>query len=425
MNCRLDESERKLEISMSLFYSAKQKIRNIQRTIDALLDGDFPLSSGRRALQKLSDVFAALDKKLDRAEKLRDDETVRQIANNVNVKVYQVLPVLGFILRSTNVRNAFELLDPLQTIASAALQGKPQLLLSSEWDYVPFAYPQSLEDLKSFVLIGLPASEAASALLVPLAGHELGHAVWRNLGVEGSAHATLQYRCEALYAGDMEEFKRQFPNYEETDIVYRELLPEAISQSVELAVFQAEELFCDLFAYAIFGESYVHAFAYILAPGSGGVRRSKHPSYKTRISVMTSIANREGQRLPSIASLGFSDELETTNPQERFLIRMAERSVAEVVDGLWQNVLTIITSNDILRPNITLTLAHHKDFQNGIPAHHPRCLGDIINAGWQYYRELQGAKLSPRDFSDKTDHLNEMLLKSIEVLEFHRRTGAT
>src|SRR5262249_36056001 len=161
-----------------------------------------------------------------------------------------VLPILGFILRSTNVRNAFELLDPLQVLADATLQGKPQLLLSSEWDYVPFAYPQSLDDLKSFVLIGLPASEAASALLVPLAGHELGHAVWRNRGIEGGAHATLQYRCEELYKRNFEEFKRQFPDYDANDMVHKELLPEAIAQSVEYAVFQAEELFCDLFAYA-------------------------------------------------------------------------------------------------------------------------------------------------------------------------------
>ncbi|WP_289465076.1 hypothetical protein, partial [Klebsiella pneumoniae] len=90
---------------------------------------------------------------------------------------------------------------------------RPQLLLSSEWDYVPFAYPQSLEDLRSFVLIGLPASEAATALLLPLAGHELGHAVWKNRGIEGSTHATLQTRCEGLFNKDMGEFQKQFPDY--------------------------------------------------------------------------------------------------------------------------------------------------------------------------------------------------------------------
>jgi hypothetical protein len=193
---------------MSLFHNSKHKLRNVYRTIDALLDGDFPISSGKNALQKLRDVFEELEKKLDRARKLSDDKTEKQIANIINVKIYQTLPILGFILRSTNVRNAFELLDPLQHLADAILQGRPQLLLSSEWDYIPFAYPQSLEDLRSFVLIGLPASEAATALLVPLAGHELGHTVWRNRGIGGSTHATLQARCELLFKDNMSEFQK-------------------------------------------------------------------------------------------------------------------------------------------------------------------------------------------------------------------------
>ncbi len=254
---------------MSLYHNSKHKLRNVYRTIDALLDGDFPISSGKNALSRLREVFEDQENKLDRARKIRDDKTERQIANIINGKIYLSLPILGFIIRSTNVRNAFELLAPLQYIADAILQGKPQVLLSSEWDYVPFAYPQSLEDLKSFVLIGLPASEAATALLVPLAGHELGHAVWRNRGIGGSAHATLQARCEQLFNKNSEEFKKYFPAYNPNDMIAKEILPEAIAEFVEIAVFQAEELFCDMFAYALFGESYLYAFAYILAPGRG------------------------------------------------------------------------------------------------------------------------------------------------------------
>jgi hypothetical protein len=156
---------------MTLFHDSKQKLLNISRTIDNLLEGDFPISSGRTALRRLTRVFEELGRKLDRARKLNDESSEKQIATLINLKVIEVLPVLGFIIRSTNVRNAFELLDPLQVISNSILEGRPQLLLSSEWDYVPFAYPQTLEDLKSFVLIGMPASETSSALLVPLAGH--------------------------------------------------------------------------------------------------------------------------------------------------------------------------------------------------------------------------------------------------------------
>lgn len=173
---------------MNLAQNSKHKVRNVQRTIGEILNGDFPFSSGRKALEKLQSVFASLEKNLDRAIRLKDDANISSVAENINLKTLQVLPILGFILRSTNVRNAFELIEPLQYIADSAMQGSPRLILSSEWDYIPFAYPQSLEDLKSYVLIGLPASEAASALLMPLAGHELGHAVWRNRGLDRKRH---------------------------------------------------------------------------------------------------------------------------------------------------------------------------------------------------------------------------------------------
>jgi hypothetical protein len=102
---------------------------------------------------------------------------------------------------------------------------------------------------------------------------------------------------------------------------------------------------------------------------------------------------------------------------------MAEVSVSEVVSGLWSNISTIIGVDKISRPNSMYARSHFNDFKNGIPAHNPVCLGDIINGGWSYYRELQQSRLTADEVSEKTDHLNEMLLKSIEVLEFKRRTG--
>jgi hypothetical protein len=407
---------------MSLYHNSKHKLRNLYRTIDALLDGDFPISSGKNALYKLREIFEEQEKRLDRAKRLADNQTERQIANIVNIKIYQTLPILGFILRSTNVRNAFELLDPLQHLADAVLQGRPQLLLSCEWDYVPFAYPQSLEDLRSFVLIGLPASEAATALLIPLAGHELGHAVWRNRGVGGSAIGILQDRCEQSFRNNMPEFNKYFPEYDAADIVYREVLPETIVKTVEYAVFQAEEIFCDMFAYAVFGESYLHAFSYILAPGSGRSRTSMYPSYSMRISVLKDVAAKEGVHLPGTDALDFIDERPRQNPRDRFIARMAEKSVTELISELWQNLTSLLSAGTVPRPNPTLSARHLREFRIGIPAHQPVCLGDIINAGWAYYGELQS--LSESEIAVKTDYLNEMVLKTIEVLEYRRRVLA-
>ena len=76
---------------MSLYHNSKHKLRNVYRTRDALLDGDFPISSGRKALVRLREVFKEHERKLDLASKLSDAKTERQIANIINVKIYQTV----------------------------------------------------------------------------------------------------------------------------------------------------------------------------------------------------------------------------------------------------------------------------------------------------------------------------------------------
>jgi hypothetical protein len=95
--------------------------------------------------------------------------------------LFVAMPLAGFLVRSTNVRNAFELYRPLLRLARDLLeptvtpdQRRTRLVLSSEWEYSPLSYSE-LPDLPGVVLIGLPAPESSNPLLVPLAGHELGH----------------------------------------------------------------------------------------------------------------------------------------------------------------------------------------------------------------------------------------------------------
>ena len=395
------------------------------RTIDAVLDVDFPVDSGRDALKKLRQVFEKFDREIDRVRQL-DESLVRDIARNTNRKIFHSLPIVGFILRSTNVRNAFEFLEPLQDIARQVLQGKPELLLSSEWDYIPFAYPQTLEDFKSFVLIGMPASEAGSAFLLPLAGHELGHAVWRNRGIHATMHKSLQTILNTAYhsARTSGEFGKLFPYYKEDDIITREQFPNAIAASVEYAVFQAEEIFCDLFAYAIFGESYVYAFSYILAPNHGAARRSKYPTYSTRLSAIRSIAHKEGFMVPDDAGLDFEKELDFSDPIEQFLVRMAEDSVSGIFTDLWDRAMEVLTDGGVKRPLEQEAKMFLNGFRKGVPANMPTCLGSIVIAGWRCFQELQKAKIKPETLTHELDVLNELLLKSIEVLEFQNRTAA-
>jgi hypothetical protein len=316
------------------------------------------------------------------------------------------------------------MLEPLHAIAQAALQGKPQLILSSEWDYVPFAYPQSLENLKSFILIGLPASEAASALLMPVAGHELGHAVWRNRGIGGGLQQTLQSKCQAHYhlPDRMAEFRKRFTDYSENDLVRKELLPDAISESAAYASYQAEELFSDLFAYACFGPSYLRAFAYLLAPGED-TSDAKYPTNSTRVAVIRRMAAGENITLPEFSALGFKTDARRGDARHQFIVSQAEAAVADVTDELWTIVLTIVERAPLKRPDKTHADDHLNNLKVGIPSPKIECVGNVINAGWQRYDEIVEDAKDPKELSDRLSLLNDILLKTIEVFEYQRRVS--
>jgi len=49
-------------------------------------------------------------------------------------------------------------------------------------------------------------------------------------------------------------------------------------------------------------------------------------------------------------------------------------------------------------------------------------LGDIIVSGWMFYKELQASRVVDKLFFGSVEHLNEMILKTVEVLEYNRRT---
>lgn len=151
--------------------------------IERLRESDFPYPHAREALVELDRMFRA---QLDVLRRIPEGAAVHVTNNACSASLYQLfvyVPILGFILRSTNVRNAFEAYSPLLRLARSLLGRDTKLILSSEWDYSPFVY-MPMTDLPGFVLIGLPAPESANPLLVPLAGHELGHWLWQaaNLG---------------------------------------------------------------------------------------------------------------------------------------------------------------------------------------------------------------------------------------------------
>jgi len=131
----------------------------------------FPHPDSADAVGALVQILETLNVALTNATDKLDEKTRAQATDTVS----DVLELLGVIANSANVRNAFEIHGPVLKLARQLLAGgdKTKLILSFEWDYVPYTYPQNHVLLPNFVVIGLPASEASNALVLPAVGHEL------------------------------------------------------------------------------------------------------------------------------------------------------------------------------------------------------------------------------------------------------------
>lgn len=210
---------------------------------------------------------------------------------SLDIAVY--LPLLGFFLRSTNVRNAFEIYGPLRRIARQLIGGNTQLVLSSEWDYSPFTYTR-IGFLPDFVLIGFPATESDNPHILPLAGHELGHTLWAVRDVDKDILPVLKTTIVTELQSNWAKYEEFFPGTQKTQLS-TDLVAMAIwSDALDWSLGQAEEAFCDFVGLRIFGTSYLEAFSFLIAPRLGQRRLEVYPSIQDRVAYMCQAAQASG-----------------------------------------------------------------------------------------------------------------------------------
>jgi hypothetical protein len=184
-----------------------EKLVSFRHQIIELLGSDFPIPSTKQVLEAIQAVFLEEEKRLLGLSNLSNDVKKAACAH-VNVKIKDYLPLLGFILRSTNVRNAFELADPVTRLSKQILNRDLTFVLSSEWNFSPLTYTISFSELPDVIFLGLPAFESGNALIIPLAGHELGHWIWRHRNLETQISISLQDHVLNFLSRRMEDFPK-------------------------------------------------------------------------------------------------------------------------------------------------------------------------------------------------------------------------
>lgn len=400
--------------------SARRRIDAFIEQIDILAASSFPHDDGEQAIAAIRSHCKELQDDLELPSGVRDD-VIDQLCLTLLDKVANFTEILGFILRSTNVRNPFELHYIVKKLVIQALGEDVSLLISSEWDYVPFTYPMNADQLPGSILIGTPAPESSNPLLISLAGHEVGHSAWR------------VYACSPKYAeAATTAVRRELKRNQKASLALLGKAPlgaldqeRVINQCAGHVMQQLEEVFCDLFGLFLFGHAFVAAFDYLLGPG-GYDRDLGYPSDRQRMAILAEAA----------AGLELKLDPAMVEHWTVTLPRRADRAEAEIVEAVTASIIPEMRT-ELFKKLALLGLNPPKDaviekvlasFGRGEPYSERVELGEIVSAGWRRLRELDimespGADEEGRHRNRVKNYrvLADLVLKTVEVAEYHDR----
>ena len=391
--------------------SARRRVRAFVDQIAELEASDFPHRDGLDALGEIrKELEYYLINMLTGVPATLSDQVVDGICSEISYTVSRYTEVLGFILRSTNVRNAFEVQYPLKRLVAQVISPDAHLIMSSEWNYVPFTYPMTLDLLPNFVLVGAPAPESGNVLLFPLAGHEIGHSAWRAQDLETLLQTEVSRAVARAIDADAAARDRVMTRTGEgLDGLQNVVLGTALKQ--------LEEIFCDLFGLYVFGASYLHAYEYFIAPG-GGKRSPLYPGSTERIGYL--IAGAKALKVDVEPTL--FGRWRSSTPRKGVdpdTLMFADAAVDEVFPDLMKRTFEILRDRQVEIPRTSMVDQVMAAFAKRVPFDGDATFPEIVTAGWRYLRVRGG--LSGADDQPEYEMLGELMLKSIEVAEFCAR----
>jgi hypothetical protein len=408
---------------MTLRYS-KQKIAAALQLLTEFKATRFPHTDSTVAVEALSSILSLTNKQLDGPS---SPALAKQTEMEATALIDGVLGLLGIISNSANVRNSFEIHGPVLDLAKQLLSDNDaKLIISFEWNYIPFTYPQNHPHLPSFVVIGLPASEASNALVLPVIGHELGHSLWLrdkcrdhfepeiNQAIIRAIKGPLQTDYERLFRGALGISASQCDDYQ-----YLWTWEDAANNCFR----QIEEIFSDFVGLRLFGISYLDSFEYLLSPALSTERDPQYPADVLRARYLEDNSERVGVKIEGNYKNRFTHQSSPFHPKRNahFQMILADAASETLVNSVADHVADLCGKRSVLPPDTSETKKILENFLQSVPAERTTGLGPILNAGWSAFKDPQF--MDEYSDLDRMKTINELILKSVEIYEIERMTG--
>lgn len=407
-----------------------RRLESFITQIDHVLNSEIPYLHSKEALNRIRALFVTKVEYLRRLEPDSDPDSVLENCGKAVESLFAYVPLLGFLLRSTNVRNAFEIYRPLLRLAYDVLEPgvaadshRTRIILSSEWAYAPFI--QETLELPNFFLIGFPATESDNPLIVPLAGHELGHTLWRKRDLKRYFSGKVAKAIRQAVKQRSSEFLELFPStpadIDDNTLVFLGLMFPAQNYALN----QAKETFCDFIGLLLFGQSFLHAFAYLLSPRGVGVRSPFYPSIAQRVNNLVCAAGEFSVTVPSGYEKTFGSDIESDGAEkDKFLIHIADEVVKAVIPDIISEVSKVRTGSAAHPWSSSEEDRILECYKRIMPAEDCVSIADILNAAWRAVHDVSFWADDPQVSERKSEVLKDLVLKNFEVFEIEQVTGA-
>lgn len=373
------------------------RIDSFINQIQLLTELDFPYKDSSKALEIIS---AHISKQREGIQNsILENDALQSRCARSTTQLFVFHRFLGYIRKSADPINSFEIYFSFRRLAETILGKETQLIISSEWEsYSPvnFTIPP---ELINFVFIGLPVSEAENSLIVPLAGHELGHSIWTKSNTEIKYRSLLQ-----------REFERR-TSFDNSDI----------SNIVEISLIKCAEYFCDFIGIGLFGESYLYAFAYLIAPKFSKNLVASHPNATNRAMAMINAAENYGYTVPTNFKDQFKTQLDPHLTQYAKILEETERMSFQMTKTIMEDVKKLLLSKNVLYKTSQDFDKMKLELLSMVPTSSANSLADVTNAAWSIYFTEEKWKEQKLSDQQKIEVLNELAIKSFEILEIKQR----
>ncbi len=398
---------------------SQQRLDSAINLVTGLLDTDWAYGDASDALGKICGALKETRDDLADLDDEADPNLLHQYRLAALRTVAELTGFVGFILRSSDVRNSFEIYHPIKEIGAALLGDNIKLIIGSEWNYNPFIYPLPSTVLSDFILVGLPASEAQNVLLLPVAGHELGHAVWRRTPILRQIRPIIGKQVISEFSSRWDEVKEHFPPGMTPENIETDLLSlEVVGKTSEIALRQCEEVFCDLLGFWIFGDAFLHAFEYLLSPDTGRRVSEFYPPNKIRAQHLAKAGVSWGSKYASQLHKGF---VEPDSPKD-YSSRIAQNVTRDMISRLATDIEKLCSDKGIKRASELGIETAEGQLREVSPAHSGQTTAETLIAAWNIRRRFDSWHVPGVSGDRKLAILNDLVLKSFEVGEWVTRT---